>query len=175
MKHVRAALVDRACKAIDEQLSDVFFTRALAIRMDRRPRTVGTFAAQVRMFESVRAFLTSTTLFVLADLPFALLFLLVIVWISPWMALPVVVIGLLTLALGWVLQARLQQNGTLCRALPSSYPIVRELPTKVAETFYVVQDPALFNTSYSDALLVSRGSAGGCVTQGRAGSSAVRS
>jgi hypothetical protein len=24
----------------------------------------------------------------------------------------------------------------------------------VAETFYVVQDPALFNTSYSDALLV---------------------
>jgi len=38
--------------------------------------------------------------------------------------------------------------------MPSSYPIVRELPTKVAETFYVVQDPALFNTSYSDALLV---------------------
>lgn len=37
--------------------------------------------------------------------------------------------------------------------MPSSYPIVRELPTKVAETFYVVQDPALFNTSYSDALL----------------------
>ena len=63
-----------------------------------------------------------------------------------------------------LLQARLQQNGILCRALPSSYPIVRELPTKVAETFYVVQDPALFNTSYSDALLVSRGSAGGCVT-----------
>jgi hypothetical protein len=25
---------------------------------------------------------------------------------------------------------------------------------QVAETFYVVQDPALFNTSYSDALLV---------------------
>lgn len=38
--------------------------------------------------------------------------------------------------------------------MPSPAPIVRELPTKVAETFYVVQDPALFNTSYSDALLV---------------------
>jgi hypothetical protein len=38
--------------------------------------------------------------------------------------------------------------------MPSSTPVVRELPTKVAETFYVVQDPALFNTSYSDALLV---------------------
>jgi hypothetical protein len=40
--------------------------------------------------------------------------------------------------------------------MPSSKPIVRELPTKVAETFYVVQDPALFNTSYSEALLVRR-------------------
>ena len=53
-----------------------------------------------------------------------------------------------------LLQTRLQQNVQRCRAMPSSQPIVRELPTKVAETFYVVQDPALFNTSYSDALLV---------------------
>lgn len=34
-------------------------------------------------------------------------------------------------------------------------PLVRELPTQVAATFYVVQDPALFNTCYSDALQVS--------------------
>ncbi|MFM1854850.1 MAG: Toxin translocation ATP-binding protein [Pseudomonadota bacterium] len=99
MKQARAAMVDRACKAIDEELSDVFFTRALAIRMDRRPRTVGTFAAQVRMFESVRAFLTSTTLFVLADLPFALLFVAVIAWIAgplAWIPLALLPLSLLT-------------------------------------------------------------------------------
>ncbi|WIA14905.1 hypothetical protein OEZ86_003519 [Tetradesmus obliquus] len=44
------------------------------------------------------------------------------------------------------------RHSSRCRALPTS-PLVRELPTQVAETFYVVQDPALFNTSYSDALL----------------------
>lgn len=64
------------------------------------------------------------------------------------------VVGLLDPNMGMCSQARTQQNAQRCRALPSSYPIVRELPTKVAETFYVVQDPALFNTSYSDALLV---------------------
>ena len=99
MKQARAAMVDRACKAIDEELSDIFFTRALAIRMDRRPRTVGTFAAQVRMFESVRAFLTSTTLFVLADLPFALLFVAVIAWIAgplAWIPLALLPLSLLT-------------------------------------------------------------------------------
>ncbi len=99
MKQARAAMVDRACKAIDEELSDIFFTRALAIRMDRRPRTVGTFAAQVRMFESVRAFLTSTTLFVLADLPFAMLFVAVIAWIAgplAWIPLALLPLSLLT-------------------------------------------------------------------------------
>ena len=61
MKQMRMIVVERSCKAIDVELSDVFFGRALGIRMDKRPRSIGTFAAQVRMFESVRNFLTSTT------------------------------------------------------------------------------------------------------------------
>ena len=98
LKQVRATMVDRACKAIDIDLSDLFFTRALNIRMDARPRAIGTFASQVRMFESVRAFMTSTTLFVIADIPFALLFVGVIALIAgpvalvPLVLLPVSVI-----------------------------------------------------------------------------------
>ena len=74
MKQVRAYMVDRASKAIDQELSDVFFGKALGIRMDARPNTVGTFASQIRQFESVRNFMTSSALFILADAPFALLF-----------------------------------------------------------------------------------------------------
>ncbi|MFY8016456.1 MAG: hypothetical protein ACOVN3_13505, partial [Limnohabitans sp.] len=48
MKQVRAHMVDRACKAIDLELSAVFFGKALDIRMDARPKTVGTFASQIR-------------------------------------------------------------------------------------------------------------------------------
>ncbi len=102
LKQVRSLMVDRACKSIDVELSDFFFGRALRIRLDRRPRSIGTFAAQVRMFESVRAFLTSTTLFLLADIPFAILFVGVIGWIAgpvafvPLLLLPVsLVTGLL--------------------------------------------------------------------------------
>ena len=58
IKQVRANMVERACKAIDQELSSVFFGKALDIRMDARPRTVGTFASQIRHFESVRNFLT---------------------------------------------------------------------------------------------------------------------
>lgn len=87
MRQSRTYMVDRAGKAIDEELSSVFFGKALDIRMDARPRTVGTFASQIRHFESVRIFMTSSTLFILADVPFALLFIGVIALIAGPVAL----------------------------------------------------------------------------------------
>ena len=90
LRQVRSQMIDRACKAIDQELSAVFFGKALAIRMDARPRTVGTFASQIRYFESVRNFLTASTLFILADTPFALLFIVIIAMIS----LPVALVPL---------------------------------------------------------------------------------
>ena len=99
MRHLRARLIERACKAIDEELSTVFFSHALAIRMDQRPHTVGTFAAQIRQFELVRNFLTSSTMFVLADAPFALAFIAVMALIAGPVALvPLAMVPLSILA-----------------------------------------------------------------------------
>ena len=96
MKLVRSHMVDKASKAIDLELSGVFFSKALAIRSDCRPKTVGTFASQIRHFESVRNFMTSSTLFILADAPFALLFILVIYFIAG----PVAYVPLIMIPLG---------------------------------------------------------------------------
>ena len=96
MKLVRAQMVDRASKVIDVELSSVFFGKALDIRAESRPRTVGTFAAQIRHFESVRNFMTSTTLFILADAPFALFFIFVIYLLAG----PVALVPLTVLPLG---------------------------------------------------------------------------
>lgn len=87
LKQVRAHMIDRASKAIDQELSGVFFGKALSIRMDARPDTVGTFASQIRHFESVRNFLTSSSLFILADAPFALFFIGVMAMIAGPVAL----------------------------------------------------------------------------------------
>lgn len=100
LKQVRAQIVERACKIIDQELSAIFFSKALDIRMDARPRTVGTFASQIRHFESVRNFMTSSTLFVMADAPFALLFVAVIALISPAVAIVPIVIVPLSILLG---------------------------------------------------------------------------
>ena len=98
MKLVRARMVDRACKAIDQDLSSIFFGKALDIRLDARPKTVGTFASQIRHFESVRNFMTSSTLFIYADAPFALFFIGVIWFIGGQVALvPLILVPLAVL------------------------------------------------------------------------------
>lgn len=74
MRYARSVQIDKTCKEIDLSLSNTFFVRALAIRMDQRPSTVGSFAAQIKLYESVRNFMTSTTLFLMVDVPFALVF-----------------------------------------------------------------------------------------------------
>jgi len=104
MKLVRSHMVDKACKYIDLELSSVFFGKALDIRADARPRTVGTFASQIRHFESVRNFMTSSTLFILADLPFALFFIGVIYLLAgPVAYVPLAIIPL-ALLIGWLMK-----------------------------------------------------------------------
>ena len=48
------------------------------VRLDARPPSIGTMAANLRGLENVRAMLSSSTLFLFADLPFALLFIFMI-------------------------------------------------------------------------------------------------
>ena len=109
LKQVRAHMIDRACKAIDQDLSAVFFGKALDIRMDARPRTVGTFASQIRYFESVRNFLTSSTLFILADSPFALIFIGVIALISWPVALVPLFLVPIAFLIGWLLRKPIEE------------------------------------------------------------------
>ncbi len=103
LKQVRSLMVDRGCKAIEEVLSDVFFGRMLDIRMEARPRAVGSFAAQVRQFELVRNFMTSSTVFLIADLPFSLLFVAVIGVIGGLLAtIPLLLLPLVLASSAWL-------------------------------------------------------------------------
>lgn len=77
IRAARAQLLDHAGKKIDLNLSDSLFRHLVSIRMNARPKALGTLAAQVRDFETVRNFLTSSTLFAIADAPFIVVFLLV--------------------------------------------------------------------------------------------------
>jgi ATP-binding cassette subfamily C protein LapB len=95
MRHVRTLMFERACKAIDLDIATRLFNKALSIRLDARPKTVGTFASQLRNFESIRSFLTATTLVVFADVPLALIFILVVALLAGPVALVPLLLSLI--------------------------------------------------------------------------------
>lgn len=98
IKLVRSRLLEEVVKRIDLSVSQDIFERVMRIRMDRFPRSVGSLAAQLRSYESIRGFLASATMYLAADAPFALLFLVVILAIAG-PALAAVPLGFAVLAL----------------------------------------------------------------------------
>ncbi|KGM41481.1 ABC transporter [Aquabacterium sp. NJ1] len=129
MRLLRSHFVDEASARIDVQISASLMERVLGMRLENRPQSVGSFAANLRGFEQVRDFIASSTVTALIDLPFALLFVIVMAWISPWLILPVLTVFTAIVVSGYVLQHRLhelsqstyqasaQRNATLVESL----------------------------------------------------------
>ena len=99
-KRVRSSLYERLIDRVDQRLARAVYQRFLAVRLDQMPRSVGGLAAQMRGYETVRAFFTAITTNLLVDAPFALIFLAVIAAISVPLALVPLVFLLLSLATG---------------------------------------------------------------------------
>ncbi|WP_162180725.1 ATP-binding cassette domain-containing protein [Sphingobium sp. DC-2] len=78
LRVVRANMLEDEAVKIDTEVSEFFFSRTAEVRMDARPPSIGTTAAQLKGLEQIRAMLSSSALFALADLPFAILFIVVI-------------------------------------------------------------------------------------------------
>ena len=88
LKSLRAYFLELASKRVDVQVSTRLMAQVLGMRMEYRPLSVGAFSANLRAFETVRDFTTSATMTALIDLPFTILFLLVISWIAPILVIP---------------------------------------------------------------------------------------
>jgi ATP-binding cassette, subfamily C, bacterial LapB len=129
LRILRGRFVDEASARVDVQISASLMEKVLGMRLEHRPESVGSFASNLRGFEQVRDFIASSTVTALIDLPFALLFFGVMLWISPWLALPVAITFVLILLLGYSLQNKLhalsesthraaaQRNATLIESL----------------------------------------------------------
>ena len=129
LRMLRGYFVDLASARVDLQLSALIMERVLGMRMEERPASVGSFAANLRSFESVRDFITSATVTALIDLPFAVIFLIVTAWIAWPLILPPLAGILIVAAYAFVIQHRMhelsettyraaaQRNATLVESL----------------------------------------------------------
>lgn len=97
-KTLRNYFIDVAGKKSDILISSKLFSKVMGIRMEARPPSVGAFARHLQEFESIREFFTSATISSLIDLPFALLFL-VLIWLMAGHLVWVPIIGVLILVI----------------------------------------------------------------------------
>ncbi|WP_458774177.1 type I secretion system permease/ATPase [Desulforhopalus sp. 52FAK] len=96
LKFIRTMLLETAAKKSDIILSSVLFQHALNIKMVERPRSVGAFASNIRDLDGIRSFFASSALTAFIELPFSVIFLLVIYSIHPILVLlPLTVICVL--------------------------------------------------------------------------------
>ncbi len=109
LRLLRGHFIDLASARIDIKLSTMIMERVLGMRLVDRPASVGSFAATLRSFESIRDFIASATVTALIDLPFALLFMLVMLWIS-WPLVFFPIVGALALLIySYVVQHKMHQ------------------------------------------------------------------
>jgi ATP-binding cassette subfamily C protein LapB len=129
LRSMRAYFLDWASARIDVKLSAQIMEKVLGTRYEAKPNSVGSFASNLRSFESVRDFITSATVVTLIDLPFGIIFLIVIAWINPYMVLPALIGGAVVLIYSLSVQTKMhdlsetmyrasaQRNATLIESL----------------------------------------------------------
>lgn len=102
MKWARSRIMETAIVGVDGHLSREVFERLLSVRLDQMPRSVGSLASQLRGYEQVRGFYTSSALFALVDVPAAIIFVVVIAFIaSPLLAAVPMVLAFISIFVGW--------------------------------------------------------------------------
>ena len=129
LRMMRSYFLDLASERIDRHVSADIMERVLGSRLEHRPSSVGSYAVNLRSFDSVRDFINSVSITTLIDLPFAVIFCAVIFWIAPMVLLPLlagVVIVLVYVSVGrgklrelseTTYRAGVQRNATLIESL----------------------------------------------------------
>jgi ATP-binding cassette, subfamily C, bacterial LapB len=142
LRMMRAWFVELAASRMDVTLSASIMERVLGMRLSHRPQSVGSFAAGLQSFESIRQFVSSATLLALVDLPFVLIFFAVICLIS-WPLVFPILFGVIAMVIYTAavqkkmhqlseesMQAGAQRNAVLIESLSS----IETLKTLVAES-----------------------------------------
>jgi ATP-binding cassette subfamily C protein LapB len=108
MKTLRGYFIDVAGRRVDVIAARRIYDQLMNMKLAGRPKSAGAFANMLRDFDSVRDFSTSATMTGLIDLPFTMLFLLVIWLLGGSVALMLAGLIVLVVIAGYALQVPLR-------------------------------------------------------------------
>lgn len=109
-KFIRAYYIDISSKKVDVIVSSKIFDKILNIKLQNKPKSIGSFASNIKDFELIKNFFSSSTIAVLVDLPFAILFLSAILYISGSIVLIPIIFIILILLYSLFIRRPLQKS-----------------------------------------------------------------
>lgn len=97
LRFLKGYFLDVAGKNVDKKLSHKMVDKILGLRLDKMQMQTGSLISQVRELETLREFLSSSTIVTLVDIPFSIIFLLVILTVGGWqfLAASLIIIALM--------------------------------------------------------------------------------
>lgn len=110
LKMIRSRLLEAEAAKIDSEVSEFFLARAVDVRLDARPPSVGTMAAQLKGLEQIRSTMSSATIFAMADLPFAFLFIFIVAQLGGIIAVVTLISFLLAIGIAFFLAYLIRQD-----------------------------------------------------------------
>lgn len=110
MRTLRGYFIDLAGRRTDVIAARRIYDQLLNMKLSQRPASSGAFANMLRDFDAVRDFYTSASVAALVDLPFTVLFLIVIWFIGGPIALILLILIVMVFATGLTLQIPLKSN-----------------------------------------------------------------
>ncbi len=82
IKFTRTYFLELASKKNDIIMSSKIFERVLDIKMAYRPKSVGSFANNIKEFDNIKTFFATTTIAALIDIPFSVIFLAIVYFLG---------------------------------------------------------------------------------------------
>ncbi len=138
LKLLRSYFIDVAGKKSDILISAKIYSKVMGIRMESRPPSVGAFARHLQEFETIREFFASATIGALIDLPFSVLFL-VLIWLMAGSLVYVPIIGVVVLILySLIIQKPLR------RAIEEGSRLASQKYANLIESLYGLETVKLF-------------------------------
>lgn len=108
LKNLRSYFVDVAGRNADVLIGSRIMQHLMSARMDHLPESAGAVANNVREFESLREFFSSSSLVALIDMPFLFLFIFVVYYIGGPIAWPIFIAVPVVILFGLFLQVPFQ-------------------------------------------------------------------
>ena len=110
LKLIRSYFLEIAAKKSDIIMSSIIFEKVLGLKLEQIPKPIGSFANNLKNFDVIRGFLTNATLVAFIDLPFSIIFLIVIYYLGGVIVIIPIIVILIILIMALVLKVPIQRN-----------------------------------------------------------------